>query len=81
MSQADEVSPYDTKAEYSDERIASHDAIGARVVAAENIQIVDLNEAVQGHTEFRSDNVHFNGQGSQIVAARIDTTITKLPPP
>src|SRR5712691_11973917 len=33
---------YDTKAEYSDERIAARNALAAEVVAAQKIQIVDL---------------------------------------
>jgi lysophospholipase L1-like esterase len=72
---------YDTKAEYSDERIAARNAIAAEVVAGEKIPTVDLNETARGHPELHSDNVHFNGQGSQILAARICTAITKLLPP
>jgi hypothetical protein len=69
---------YDTKAEYSDERIAARNAIAAEIVARKEIPTIDLNEAVRGHPEFHSDNVHFNGQGSHILAARICMTITKL---
>jgi len=50
-------------------------------MAGEKIPIVDLNEAVRGHPELHSDNVHFNGQGSQVLAASICTAITKLLPP
>src|SRR6059058_4949082 len=52
----------DTKAEYSDERIAARNALAAELVAAQRIPTVDLNTAVRGHPEFHSDNVHFNGQ-------------------
>src|SRR6266850_7282613 len=62
---------YDTKAEYSDERIAARNALAAELVAAQKIPIVDLNAAVLGHPEYHSDNVHFNGQGVQVLAAQV----------
>ena len=68
----------DMKAEYSDERVAARNAIAAEVVAARKIPTVDLNAAVQGHPEFHSDNVHFNGQGNQILAAQICAAVEKL---
>ena len=71
---------YDTKTEYSDDRIAARNAIAAEIVAGKEIPTVDLNEAVRGHPEFHSDNVHFNGQGSHILADRICNAITKLLP-
>jgi hypothetical protein len=39
---------YDTKAEYSDERIAARNAVAAEIVAAQKIPTVDLNAAVRG---------------------------------
>ena len=72
---------YDTKADYSDERIAARNAVAAEIVAAQKIPTVDLNAAVRGHPEFHSDNVHFNGQGSQILAAQICAAVEKLLPP
>ena len=71
---------YDTKAKYSDERIAARNAIVAEIVDAKKIPIVDLNAAVQGHPEYHSDNVHFNGQGSQILAAQVSEAVEKLLP-
>lgn len=71
---------YDTKAEYSDERIAARNAIAGKIVAASHIPTVDLNAAVQGHSDLHSDNVHFNGQGSQILAAQVIAVIEKLLP-
>jgi lysophospholipase L1-like esterase len=70
----------DTKAEYSDERIAARNAVAAEIVAAQNIPIVDLNAAVRGHPEFYSDNVHFNGNGVQILAAQVWSAVEKLLP-
>ena len=71
----------DTKAEYSDERIAARNALAAKVVTARKIPIVDLNAAVLGHPEFHSDNVHFNGKGSQILAASVSSAVEKSLPP
>src|SRR5438552_11670852 len=71
---------YDTKAEYSDERIAARNAVAAEIVAAQKIATVDLNAAVRGHPEFHSDNVHFNGQGVPILAAQVCTAVEKLLP-
>jgi len=72
---------YDTRAEYSDERIAARNTLAAEVVAAQKIPTVDLNAAARGHPEFHSDNVHFNRQGSQILAAQIAAAVEKLLPP
>lgn len=72
---------YDTKAEYSDERIAARNALAAELMAARKIPTVDLNAAVRGHPEFHSDNVHFNGQGTQILAAQVSAAVGKLVPP
>jgi hypothetical protein len=71
---------YDTKAEYSDERIAARNALAAELVAAQKIPIVDLNAAVRGHPEFHSDNVHFNRQGVQVLAAQVSEAVEKLLP-
>jgi lysophospholipase L1-like esterase len=71
---------YDTKAEYSDERIAARNAIAAEICAARKIPTVDLNMAVRGHPEFHSDNVHFNGQGVQILATQVGAAVEKLLP-
>lgn len=70
----------DTKAEYSDERIAARNSLAAEMVAAQNLPTVDLNAAVRGHPEFHSDNVHFHGQGSQILAAQVSAAVEKLLP-
>jgi lysophospholipase L1-like esterase len=72
---------YDTKAEYSNERIAARNALAGEVAAAQNIPTVDLNEAVRGHPEFHSDNVHFNSEGSQLLAAQVSAAAVKLLPP
>jgi GDSL-like lipase/acylhydrolase family protein len=71
---------YDTKADYSDERIAARNALAAEVVSAQKLATVDLNAAVRGHPEFHSDNVHFNAQGTQMLAAQVFTAVEKLLP-
>jgi len=70
----------DTKAEYSDDRITARNNLAAELVAAQKIPTVDLNAAVRGHPEFHSDNVHFHGQGSQILAAQVSAAVEKLLP-
>ena len=72
---------YDTKAEYSDKRIAARNALAAEVVAAQKLPTVDLNAAVRGRPELHSDNVHFNGQGSQVLATQVYAAVEKLLPP
>jgi hypothetical protein len=69
---------YDTKAEYSDDRIAARNGLAAEVMAAQKIPTVDLNAAVRGHPEFHSDNVHFNSQGVQILADQVSAEVEKL---
>jgi hypothetical protein len=71
----------DTNAKYSDERIAARNAIAAEIVTARNIPIDDLNAAMQGHAEYHSDNVHFNGQGIQIQATQVSAKVAKFLPP
>ena len=70
----------DTKAEYSDERVASRNTLAAEIVAAQKIPTVDLNAAVHGHPELHSDNVHFTGEGSKILATQVSGAVAKLLP-
>jgi lysophospholipase L1-like esterase len=72
---------YDAKAECSDARIAARNALAAEVMTAQSIPTVDLNAAMRGHPEYHSDNVHFNGEGVQILAAQVSGAIEKLLPP
>ena len=71
---------YDTKAEYSDDRIAARNTIASEIVTAQKIPTNDLNAAVRGHPEYHSDNVHFNIQGIKIQAAQVSTEVEKLLP-
>jgi lysophospholipase L1-like esterase len=71
---------YDTKAEYSDERVATRNAMASEIVGAWKIPTVDLNAAVHGHPELHSDNVHFNGDGNQILAVQVSAALENLLP-
>jgi lysophospholipase L1-like esterase len=71
---------YDTKAEYSDDRITARNGLAAEVVVSQKIPTVDLNAAVRGRPELHSDNVHFNRQGSQVLAAQVSAAVEKLLP-
>ena len=70
----------DTKAEYSDERIAARNAIAVEIVTAQKIPTNDLNAPMRGHPEYHSDNVHFNKQGIKIQAAQVSAEVEKLLP-
>jgi len=70
----------DTKAEYSDQRVAARNAIAAEIVTAQKIPANDLNAPMRGHPEYHSDNVHFNTQGTQILAAQVAAVVEKLLP-
>ena len=70
----------DTKAEYSDQRIAARNTIAAEIVTAQKIPTNDLNAPMRGHPEYHSDNVHFNTQGIQIQAAQVSAEIERLLP-
>jgi hypothetical protein len=69
---------YDTKAEYSNERIAARNAIAGQIVASQKIPVVDLNAAVRGHPDLHGDNVHFNRRGVQMLAAEVSAAIETL---
>jgi hypothetical protein len=71
---------YDTKADYSDARIAARNAIAAEIVTAQRIPIDDLNAPMTGHPELHSDNVHFNGRGIQIQATQVCAELERLLP-
>jgi len=71
---------WDTKAEYSDERIAARNAIAVEIVTAQKIPTADLNATVRGRPELHSDNVHLNSKGSLILATEVCAAVEKLLP-
>jgi len=70
----------DTKAEYSDERIAARNATASEIMTAQNIPTNDLNAPMRGHRDYHSDNVHFNKQGIKTQAAQVSAEVAKLLP-
>jgi lysophospholipase L1-like esterase len=70
----------DSKAEYSDERIAARNAIASESVTARKIPTNGLNAALRGHPEYHSDNVHFNEQGIKIQGAQVSAAVEKILP-
>ncbi len=68
----------DTKAEYSDSRITARNAIAAEILAEKKIITVDLNATVRGRSELHSGNVHFNGEGTKILADAVCAALEKL---
>jgi len=70
----------DTKAEYSDKRIAARNVIASEFVTVQKIPTNDLNAPMRGHPEYHSDNVHFNSQGIQIQAAQVSAEVEKILP-
>lgn len=67
----------DPHAEYSDERIAARNKIAGELMAAQKIPVNDLFTPMLGHPEYHSDNVHFNGQGVQVQAAKVAEAVEK----
>jgi lysophospholipase L1-like esterase len=67
----------DPPAGYSDERVAARNKIAGEIVGAQKIPVNDLFAAVLGHREFYQDNVHFNGQGVQVQAARVAEAVER----
>jgi len=67
----------DPKAEYSDDRVAARNKIADEIMTTEKIPINDLFKPMLGHPEYYSDNVHFNGQGVQVQAAKVAEAVEK----
>jgi hypothetical protein len=67
----------DPQAEYSDERVAARNQIAGEIMAAQKIPVNDLFTPMLGHPAFYQDNVHFNGQGVQVQAAKVAEAVEK----
>jgi hypothetical protein len=70
----------DHKAEYSDERIEARNAIACDIVSSKKISTVDLYRTVKGRPNIHSDNVHFNGDGNELLAAEVCKALEALLP-
>lgn len=64
----------------SDERIAARNAIALACLEGKDVIVDDLNILVRGHSEYHSDNVHFNAGGIRIEADQVVTRIEPLLP-
>jgi hypothetical protein len=62
----------------TDDRIAQRNATAAKFMQAQGIPVEDLNTPMRGHTEYHTDNVHFNSQGISIQADLVAADIEKL---
>ncbi len=69
--------PNGTK-ESSDDRIAARNTIALECIKGQGIAVDDLNTLVRGHSEYHSDNVHFNADGIQIEAVQVAASVEKL---
>ena len=72
------ILPPDNQTQATDERIATRNAIAAKIVQPEGISVDDLFTPMLGHPELHSDNVHFNDQGVALQAAQVAIQIEKL---
>lgn len=64
-------------------RIQKRNAIAREFFTANGIPINDLHSAVAGHEELHSDDIHFNKEGSALLATEVASVVAKLllPPP
>jgi hypothetical protein len=61
-------------------RIAARNQIAKEFFEKQGIPIDDLNTRIAPHPELHKDDVHFNEEGSAILAAQVAESITKLLP-
>ncbi|TAL01925.1 MAG: SGNH/GDSL hydrolase family protein [Verrucomicrobia bacterium] len=67
----------DPQSEYSDERVVARNKIAEEIMTTQKIPVNDLFTPMLGHPEYHSDNVHFNGQGIQVQAAKVAGAVEK----
>ena len=60
------------------ERVAARNVIALKFAKAENIPLNDLNTLVADHSEYHSDDVHFNREGIAAQAEQVAALIEKL---
>ena len=64
----------------SNERIAARNRIAREFFEKQGIAIDDLGASMAGHQDLHKDDVHFNDEGSAILAAQVAAAIEKLLP-
>ena len=62
----------------SNERIAARNRIAREFFEKQGIPVDDLHAAMADHADLHSDDVHFNPQGSAILAAQVAESVEKL---
>jgi lysophospholipase L1-like esterase len=62
------------------DRIQARNAIAREYAAAQNIPIDDLYALMTPHADLHSDDVHFNKEGSELLARQVAHEIAKLLP-
>jgi hypothetical protein len=64
----------------SNERIESRNRIAREFFEKQGIPIDDLNAVMSGHSDLHSDDVHFNPEGSAMLATQVAASVEKLLP-
>lgn len=64
----------------TNDRIARRNAIAREFAAAEAIPVDDLHALMTPHGDMHSDNVHFNKEGSALMAEQVAREVLKLLP-
>lgn len=70
----------DKPAGATNDRIAARNAIARDIFTAQGIPIDDLHATMDGHPNLHSDDVHFNPEGSGMLAAQVAVVVTKALP-
>ena len=70
--------PSDNQTQATDERIAARNDMALKYITPAGIDVDDLNSLVKGHSEYHSDNIHFNNRGVSLEAAQVADHIEKL---
>jgi hypothetical protein len=62
------------------ERIVARNRIAREFFEKQNIPIDDLHAVIADHADLHSDDVHFNPEGSKMLAAQVVASVEKLLP-
>ena len=61
-------------------RIQRRNAIAAQYASLEAIPVDDLHAVISGHADLHSDDVHFNKEGSDLLAGQVAGAVLRLLP-
>ncbi len=62
----------------TNDRIAARNQIAREFFEKQGIAIDDLNTLMASHNDLHKDDVHFNDEGSQLLAAQVAAAVTKV---